>query len=82
MQTHKPTVVVLDLTTLDVDGYEVFRQIRERPDTREIAVLVTHPHPTDADVFRAWQLNSQSFLSKPINLKEVVTFIDRVVADT
>jgi two-component system alkaline phosphatase synthesis response regulator PhoP len=75
-----PRIVILDLTLPDVDGFEIFRSIREDPELRETAVIVTHPDPEDTIVFRAFSLGSDCFLAKPIDPREVRTFVSRILA--
>ena len=79
VQSDKPGIVILDLTVPDMDGYEVFRAIREDPETCATVVIVTHPHPSDADILRAFGLNSDCFLGKPIDRVGLRTFIDRLL---
>lgn len=75
----RPVIVVLDLMVTDLDGYEVFRRIRRDPQLAGTAVIVTHPAPTREDVYRAWRLNSDCFLAKPIRTDELRLFVCRIL---
>ncbi|MFN3650242.1 MAG: two-component system response regulator [Armatimonadota bacterium] len=78
IEALRPGVVVLDLALTDVDGFEIFRRIRENPTTRDLVVFVTHPAPSEAEVFRAFSLHSDCFLTKPIDTAGLAEFLRRL----
>jgi CheY-like chemotaxis protein len=72
-----PRVVLLDLRLPKVDGLEVLAQMRTRPETREIPVVVLTSSKEDRDVVKAYELGVNSFVAKPVAFAE----FSRVVAE-
>jgi CheY-like chemotaxis protein len=69
----------VDVITLDVmmpfqDGWEVFRQLRANPATREIPVVVCSILP-EKDL--AFALGATDFLAKPVTRQTLITTLDR-----
>lgn len=59
-----PSVIFLDLKMPKVDGFEVLREIRAAPHTRDIPVVVVSSSSREEDVRQAYRLGANSFLVK------------------
>lgn len=71
-----PDVVLLDIMMPDMDGFEVCRQMRLDPDTREIPVVLVSAR-TDLDhVEKGSLFGAQGYLSKPFHMS---TLIDKIL---
>lgn len=62
---HAPDIVVLDLNLPGLDGYNVLAQIRSRPATAELPVLVLTALGDEDNEVRVFELGADDFLSKP-----------------
>ena len=60
-----PDVVLLDLNLPNVDGYTVLAQLRSRPATRELPVLVLSARGDEDNEVRVLRLGATDFLTKP-----------------
>jgi CheY-like chemotaxis protein len=60
-----PVLVLLDLNTPRVTGFEVLTWLRQDPDFRHLPVIVLTASTYSPDVTRAYQLGANSFLTKP-----------------
>lgn len=58
-------VVLLDLDMPRVDGRQVLRALRSRPELRRIPVVVLSGAATEADVDLVYELGANSFIRKP-----------------
>jgi CheY-like chemotaxis protein len=61
-----PALVLLDLKMPKVDGIEVLRQLRARPETRAIPVVVMTSSNEERDVVEAYRLGVNSYIVKPV----------------
>jgi len=59
-----PKVIFLDLRMPKVDGFEVLREIRAAPHTRDLPVVVVSSSSREDDVRKAYRLGANSFLVK------------------
>jgi two-component system cell cycle response regulator DivK len=76
---RKPDLVLMDIQLPGINGIEAFRQIRADANTRRIPVvaLTASVTPTDRSAIAA--AGFDAFLSKPINLKEFLDTVKRMV---
>jgi two-component system cell cycle response regulator DivK len=76
----KPDLVLMDIQLPGINGIEAFRQIRADERTRGIPVvaLTASVTPTDRSAIAA--AGFDAFLGKPINLKEFLDTVKRLVS--
>ena len=74
-----PDLVLMDIQLPGINGIEAFRQIRAEPASAHIpvAALTASVTPTDRSAVNA--AGFDAFLSKPINLKEFLETVKRLV---
>ncbi|MEU4717361.1 response regulator transcription factor [Micromonospora purpureochromogenes] len=72
-----PQLVVLDLMLPGVDGLEVCRRLRERPDGVPIVMLTARGD--EADRILGLQLGADDYLSKPFSPRELVLRVRSVL---
>lgn len=75
----KPDLIVLDVMMPHLDGFGVLRRLKADPETRDIPVIMLTAKAQDADVFRGWQSGVDSYLTKPFNPLELITFVERIL---
>jgi CheY-like chemotaxis protein len=66
---HAPDVVVLDLNLPGMDGYSVLSELRSRPATRHIPVVVLTAKGDEDNEVRVFELGADDFLTKPFRAK-------------
>ncbi|HEX4674748.1 MAG TPA: ATP-binding protein [Steroidobacteraceae bacterium] len=71
-----PEVVLLDLGLPEMDGYEVARRLRERPEFTAVRMVALTGYGQSENVRRSWDAGFDDHLTKPIDF----TALDRVLA--
>jgi DNA-binding response OmpR family regulator len=64
--------VILDIMMPDVDGYEVLRNIRGRPDTRDLPVIFLTAKSTPADIEKGLAMGANYYITKPFSGLDLV----------
>lgn len=82
VQSERPDLVILDVMMPYRDGFGVLQEIRRNPSTRDLPVILLTAKSTDADTLRGWQEGADSYLTKPFNPKELLSFVERIFAAT
>lgn len=76
LRDSKPDIVIIDLWTKGIDGYDILQLMQMNPDMKKIPVLVLSARNVPADVEKAAQLGARDFLLKmtttPIRLSEKI----------
>lgn len=69
---ERPDVILLDIKMPDIDGYEACRLLKERPESRDIPVIMLTAMQTTAEErIKGLELGADAFLSKPIDESEL-----------
>lgn len=75
---ERPDLVLLDLMMPHVDGIEVSRRLRARPDTRAIPIIAMSA--IDRLQERAAELRADALLPKPFDLDALLAMVARLLA--
>lgn len=80
MATRRPDLVVLDAMMPGTDGFDVLRQMRERPTLREVPVIMLTARKQETDIVGALQLGASDYVVKPFIPEELVMRIARLLS--
>jgi CheY-like chemotaxis protein len=73
-----PDLIMVDLSMPELDGWEVFRQLKANSDTADIPCVAVTAH-TDQDRIRALQSGFSDFVGKPFRTEELLLTVARWV---
>lgn len=68
----QPDLILLDIMMPKISGFEVCKQLRQDPATKNIAVLMITALDQQSDVDRGVNAGTDDFLTKPINKTELL----------
>ena len=74
-----PDLVLMDIQLPGINGIEAFKQIRADESTAKIPVVALTASATPTDRSQITAAGFDAFISKPINLKEFVETVKRLV---
>lgn len=77
-----PTLILLDLSMPNVDGWEMLRGIRANPKTSQIPVIALTAHAMQGDRERALAAGFDGYITKPIMLDTFLDLIKQCLRDT
>ena len=67
-----PDLVLLDWMLPVMSGIEVCRQIRRRPDTRDLPVIMVTARTDDQDAVRGLNTGADDYITKPFNMEALL----------
>jgi CheY-like chemotaxis protein len=73
-----PDLIMVDLSMPELDGWEVFKQLKANSNTANIPCVAVTAH-TDRDQVRALQSGFSAFLGKPFRTEELLKTVARLV---
>ena len=74
-----PDLVLMDIQLPDINGIEAFERIRADPGTAAVPVVAFTASVTPTDRNRITQAGFSGFVSKPIELKQFLATVKRMV---
>lgn len=77
---HRPFLVMLDLHLPDIGGDEVLQRLRDDPATATIPVVMVSADATPGMVQRLLNAGALAYLTKPINVEELLRIVDEQAA--
>ncbi len=76
-----PDAILLDLMLPDMDGWEIFRQLKNDPATAEIPVIVVTAKAQSIDKVLGLEIAKvDEYISKPFRPNELVERVNMVIA--
>ena len=69
--TDRPSVVLLDIGLPDMDGYEVARRVRQRPEGREVTLIALTGWGQEEDRRLSREAGIDHHLIKPVDFAEL-----------
>ena len=72
VDTFRPDLVLLDVMMPRRSGYDVCRQMRERPEWRHIKVVMLSAKGREAEVSRGLSLGADAYLTKPFSNRDLI----------
>ena len=77
---HGPDLMLMDIRLPDIDGVEALRRLRADERTAEIPVLAVTAQAMDGDRARFLAAGFDGYLSKPVDIVELVNTVTRYCA--
>ena len=74
-QAARPDLILLDLNLPRKDGRELLAEIKTSAQWRRIPVVVLTTSQAEDDIFKAYNLNANCYISKPMDLEQFIRIV-------
>ncbi|MFF4340694.1 response regulator transcription factor [Kitasatospora sp. NPDC001540] len=78
-ERHRPDLLVLDLMLPGLDGLEVLRRLRARPDRADLPVVLLTAKGDEADRVLGLELGADDYVTKPFSPRELVLRVQSIL---
>jgi len=82
VQREKPHLIVLDLMLPGLSGLELCRNLRERPETSQVPILMLTAKAGEADRVVGLEMGADDYLTKPFSPRELVARVKAILRRT
>lgn len=80
INTEKPDLILLDLMMPDVDGWDIYQQMKSRLETRDIPVIIITAKAQAIDKVLGLQIaKANDYICKPFRPQELLDSVDKVL---
>ncbi len=76
---HRPDLILVDLHLPDISGEDVLREIRSDPLLARTPVIVLSADATPGQVRRMVAAGARAYLTKPLDVRQLLTHIDQAL---
>lgn len=73
LKGERPSLVLLDVMLPGISGLDILRIIRQRPDLRDIPVILVTAKSSELDTVRGLDMGADDYITKPFGIMELVS---------
>ena len=78
----KPDLILLDIMLPDLDGYEIYQMIRDKPEWVDIKVIYLSAKSRDVDIAKGLNLGADAYITKPFSNAELLEKIESLLEES
>ncbi len=75
----RPDIIILDMMMPIISGSEVLSELKAKPETRDIPVIMLTSRNGEADIVQALKAGVDDYLTKPFIPQELIARIDKLL---
>ncbi len=79
IEQDKPDLIILDVMLPDMDGMEILSEIKRKPNTKNIPVIMLTAKNAEIDKVRALDMGADDYVPKPFGVMELLSRVRRVL---
>ncbi len=76
---ERPDLILLDLMLPGIDGLDVYRELRKKPETNQIPVIMVTAKTEDTDIITGLELGSDDYITKPFSPRVLLARVKAVL---
>jgi DNA-binding response OmpR family regulator len=80
VHNEKPDLVILDVIMPVMDGFQVLRVLREKPETKGLPVIMLTVRKDIGDVLAGWMGGSDLYMPKPCSIEDLIAGVKQVLS--
>jgi two-component system, chemotaxis family, response regulator PixH len=77
---QKPDAIVMDVVLPGASGFELCRELKDNPSTKDIPVVLCSTKDSEMDKFWGMKQGASSYITKPIDADELLRAVQKLVA--
>ncbi len=81
LKTFVPDIILMDINLPDQDGFELTKELKNNPATKNIPVIFLTVRNTKIDVLHAVNAGGSDFIGKPFNEEELKNRVEKALKD-
>lgn len=79
LESHKPSLIMLDVMLPDYDGVELLKLIKRQAKTSDLPVIMATARGAEIEKIQALDLGADDYLAKPFSMMEMVARVKAVL---
>ena len=79
LNQNKPDLILLDIILPGQSGYELCKDLKDNPETKDIPVILCSTKNTDADKMWGDMLGAEAYLTKPVAQADLLGKVKQLI---
>ncbi len=79
LKENRPDLVILDLMLPGINGFEICRLIRKKPETEGLPIIMLTAKSDSVDKIMGLEIGADDYLTKPFNVRELLARVRAVL---
>lgn len=79
IQDYRPDLVLLDVVMPGMNGYELCRQLKRHPETRDIQVVFFSSNSSESDRHWGLKMGAAAYVAKPCRPQQLLNVVNDVL---
>ena len=80
IKSLKPDVLLLDLMLPDIDGWELYRQMKTDKELAKVPIIIVSARSEEQDAANGFQvIDNDRFIQKPFEVKELIDTVTHML---
>ena len=80
VEKQKPDLILLDIMMPIMDGHEVAKKLKEKPEYADIPIIFLSALNSTEDIIQGFRFGAADYVSKPFNKDELLTRINHQIS--
>jgi two-component system alkaline phosphatase synthesis response regulator PhoP len=79
LRENRYDLVILDIMMPNVDGFSILKELRERPETAQLPVIVVTAKTEDKDLMKGYSMGANYYITKPFEPQDLIHSIELIL---
>lgn len=79
LRDNRYDLVILDIMMPNVDGFSILKDMRERPETAQLPVIVVTAKTEDKDLMKGYSMGANYYITKPFEPQDLIHSIELIL---
>lgn len=79
LQQERPTLLLIDIQMPGMDGYELFKKVRENADWQDIQIVAVTAYAKPEDQQRIMAAGFDGYIGKPVSVVSLIDELEQVI---
>ncbi len=82
LEHETPDLILMDINMPDVDGYTLTKQLKARPELRQVPIIAVTANVMKGDMEKSLEAGCDGYIPKPIDIDQLPEQIERFLAQS
>ncbi len=78
---ERPEIIITDIDIPGMNGYELIKQVREKPEIKDVSVIMMSNRDKKSDIKKSEKLGVAKYFVKPFDIEKLVIIVEQLLLE-